>query len=178
MLQFSCSKEEDKIEENNIIFELKGTINGEAFDFEGNNLTLGESTNNTTNEITYQERSSFGNPVPIEGADGILFDFFFDDKPTNDLITALDGQSILESIESKPLLRIILFENGKEIISDFGENSDDSFMITNVEIATHEEFTSAIFETGNIIAITGNMKIRDEDKEIEGEFTLKLVELK
>ncbi|PHN06803.1 hypothetical protein [Flavilitoribacter nigricans] len=164
LFQAACTKETAEP----IVFAFEGTLNGEALIFDDPSVILEGSGGD------YATRSRFGNPVP--SSRGLEFYFHFDGKPDFETIRQLDGQEILQSAEARPLLRVRVFEKPEVYYSDYGEDSNDIFRIDEVKIAEGESFSSMIYSTGRVIALTGYMKLIDEDLEVEGNFTLKLVE--
>ncbi len=173
ILQIGCT--DDEAETTNITFEFNGTFNNEEFSFSNNTLQIGVGTN-SAGEMNYSQRSIFGNAVPT--STGIAFDFYFDEKPNFELINELIGQEILtNSGDQKPCLTIFVFKDGETYTSISEANTDDTFEIEMVEIAENENLNFQQIETGDVISVKGKMKIISDDDVIEGNFTLKTVEI-
>lgn len=168
LAQLSCKKDEIQ---DPITFEFIGTYNNQPFSFSGANLGLGKGKEFSTNKITYDQASSFGNPIPI--SKGIRFDFSFGETNASyDLVKSFVGQRLIDKGLDAPSLRILVFNEGEIIYSD----EDDECQIEEVRLIKKREMVAS-HQTDRIIALKGRLKILSEQTVIQGTFTLKLAEV-
>ncbi|MDX2069228.1 MAG: hypothetical protein SFV55_12460 [Haliscomenobacter sp.] len=173
-LQLSCTK--DDLQES-IVFGFTGTYNDQPFSFSNNQIILEKGKIFATDQTTYGQRSVFGNPV--SQSKGILFGFSFgESRPTYDWVKTFDGQQLLDAETEEPSLRITIFNEGEIVRSNYGLNSDDVCRIDVVKLIKRQEVLSSDLKTDKVIVVKGYIKILDGSTKLEGNFTLKLLDIK
>lgn len=174
LIVLGCKKDEIQ---DPVIFEFIGTYNNQPFNFSDNNLGLGKGGDFTSNKVFYSQSSSFGNPVPI--SKGIRFGFSFgESRPTYDWVKTFDGQQLLDAEAEVPSLRITIFNEGEVVHSNSGSNSDDVCRIDEVKLIKMPVAFSKDLKTDKVIVVKGYIKILNGATKVEGNFTLKLLDIK
>jgi len=176
VLQFSCSKDSQaEILECSFI----GTFNQEPFDFLENDLGFAVGTDNATGDMDYDISSGFG-PRWASG-DGIIFRFSFDEKPSSEMIQGLKAHNFLDTSIVFPHVSIVLAKEGNQYYPDIKSNAENVFEIEEIT-STGEDYDfnspSGEFVTGELFKVKGRIKIVENEIVVEGEFNLKLSELK
>lgn len=176
LLFLLCSCKKDEIQDP-VTFEFIGTYNDQPFSFSNNQIILEKGKIFATDQTNYGQRSIFGNPV--SHSKGILFGFSFgESRPTYDWVKTFDGQQLLDAETEEPSLRITIFNEGEIARSNYGSNSDDVCRFDEVKLIKMQEVLSSELKTDKVIAVKGYIKILDGLTKLEGNFTLKLLDIK
>ncbi len=176
MVLHSCSGDDDSEMNNNSTLAFTGTFNSEAFHFVGNQLQLEKNTDSVTEEVTYLQKSSYGDPLSTPTSTGIVFSFSFDEKPSFETLSTLNGQDLINNAGvQKPSLSIRVIKEGEAFYTDSA--MDDIFEIEEVILVGDTPINYIDFDTGDLIGIKGKMEINDDNIAIKGDFILNLIEL-
>lgn len=158
-------------------FQFSGSFNNSNFSLSEFRLGISRDTNQITGKLQYRVSSNIEDTF-VQG-DYISFFFIFEENISFDKVNDLRDYNLATQENNNVFYYVSGEYDDQYFVSTFGSNSDDVIIINKVSRVVDEfpNYYDESLETGDALALEGELKITDNNIIVEGNFTLKLVEI-